>query len=136
MTAAAHRLQIARLGLTAGLEEHARASERDKRRLSIDIRPKLYERPPIAAEIFEPLIAAWEAQREKSGALGVVRSSALIEDLEDASFAGQFESFLGLSSTDEMVTAVRACWAALWTTNARPTWKPMSSVPQGLRWRR
>ncbi len=48
-----------------------------------------------------------------------MRSSALIEDLEDASFAGQFESFLGLSSTDEMVTAVRACWAALRTTDTR-----------------
>ncbi|HKI15670.1 MAG TPA: PEP/pyruvate-binding domain-containing protein [Roseiarcus sp.] len=118
LTAAAYRLQIARLGLTAGLEEYARASERDKRRLSIDIRLKLYE-GPIAAEILEPLFAAWEAQREKSGAPGVVRSSALIEDLEDASFAGQFESFLGLSSTDEMVTAVRACWAALRTTDTR-----------------
>src|SRR5262249_34840898 len=36
-----------------------------------------------------------------------------------ATFAGQFESFLGLASEEDFLTAVRACWAALWTTNAR-----------------
>jgi pyruvate,water dikinase len=48
-----------------------------------------------------------------------VRSSALIEDRADANFAGQFESFLGLTDETEFLTAVRACWAALWTGNAR-----------------
>jgi pyruvate,water dikinase len=48
-----------------------------------------------------------------------VRSSALIEDRAGANFAGQFESFLGLDSEQDLLTAVRACWAALWTTNAR-----------------
>ena len=51
--------------------------------------------------------------------LGVVRSSALIEDRKGANFAGQFESFLGLSDETEFLTAVRACWAALWTSHAR-----------------
>src|SRR5262249_8474317 len=50
---------------------------------------------------------------------GVVRSSALIEDRAGANFAGQFESFLGLRDEPELLTAVRACWAALWTTHAR-----------------
>ena len=49
----------------------------------------------------------------------MVRSSALIEDRADANFAGQFESFLGLTDETEFLTAVRACWAALWTSNAR-----------------
>ena len=48
-----------------------------------------------------------------------VRSSALIEDRADANFAGQFESFLGIDNEAEFLTVVRACWAALWTTNAR-----------------
>ena len=50
---------------------------------------------------------------------GAVRSSALIEDRKGANFAGQFESFLGINDETEFLTAVRACWAALWTTNAR-----------------
>ena len=48
-----------------------------------------------------------------------MRSSSLIEDRKGASFAGQFESFLGITDETEFLTAVRACWAALWTTNAR-----------------
>ena len=48
-----------------------------------------------------------------------MRSSALIEDRAGANFAGQFESFLGIAERGAFLTAVRACWAALWTTNAR-----------------
>ena len=59
------------------------------------------------------------AALREQGPLGVVRSSALIEDRAGANFAGQFESFLGLDSEADFLTAVRACWAALWTTNAR-----------------
>ena len=64
-------------------------------------------------------MAAWRAQRTASGQPGAVRSSALIEDREDANFAGQFESFLGVTDEAEFLTVVRACWAALWTSNAR-----------------
>ena len=56
---------------------------------------------------------------QASGKPGAVRSSALIEDRKGANFAGQFESFLGIDDETEFLTAVRACWAALWTTNAR-----------------
>ena len=56
---------------------------------------------------------------EKAGAPAAVRSSALIEDRKGANFAGQFESFLGIDSDAAFLTAVRACWAALWSTNAR-----------------
>ena len=90
----------------------------EQRRLSVEIRLKLYEEP-IAPEILEPLLAAWRAQRAASGQPGAVRSSALIEDREDANFAGQFESFLGVTDEAEFLTVVRACWAALWTSNAR-----------------
>ena len=49
----------------------------------------------------------------------MVRSSALVEDRAGATFAGQFESFLGLDNEADFLTSVRACWAALWSTNAR-----------------
>ena len=90
----------------------------EQRRLSVEIRLGLYEQP-IAPAIREPLLAAWRAQRAESGPPGAVRSSALIEDRKGASFAGQFESFLGIDDEAAFLTAVRACWAALWTTNAR-----------------
>jgi pyruvate,water dikinase len=61
---------------------------------------------------------AWRAVMEVPGTRCVVRSSALVEDRFGASFAGQFESFLGLETEEDFYTAVRACWAALWSTRA------------------
>jgi pyruvate,water dikinase len=117
LTAAAYRHQIATLGLADAVRDYAAADLGTSRRLSIEIRLGLYEQP-IASEICDPLLAAWAAQRQQS-ARGVVRSSALIEDRAGANFAGQFESFLGLETETDFLTAVRACWAALWTTMAR-----------------
>ena len=54
----------------------------------------------------------------ETGALTVVRSSALVEDRFGSSFAGQFESFLGLETEADFITAVRSCWGALWATRA------------------
>jgi pyruvate,water dikinase len=118
LTAEAYRVQAAHLGLEESFRRYGQAFPPEARRLSVDIRLKLYEQP-IVPEIREPLLAAWRAQRQESGTPGVVRSSALIEDRAGANFAGQFESFLGLTDDVEFLTAVRACWAALWTTNAR-----------------
>ncbi|MFL5092696.1 MAG: PEP/pyruvate-binding domain-containing protein [Xanthobacteraceae bacterium] len=117
LTADAYRRQCAELELEPLLSRFGAATSPEARRLSVEIRLRLYQQP-IAAEILAPLLAAWRAQREDS-ALGVVRSSALVEDRAGANFAGQFESFLGLDNEADMLTAVRACWAALWTTNAR-----------------
>ncbi|MFL6937466.1 MAG: PEP/pyruvate-binding domain-containing protein [Xanthobacteraceae bacterium] len=117
LTADAYRRQCAELELEPLLSRFGAATSPEARRLSVEIRLRLYQQP-IAAEILAPLLAAWRGQREDS-ALGVVRSSALVEDRAGANFAGQFESFLGLDNEADMLTAVRACWAALWTTNAR-----------------
>jgi pyruvate,water dikinase len=118
LTAAAYRRQCAELGLDQALRRFATAAPPEARRISVEVRLKLYQEP-IAPAILTPLLAAWREQREQAGALGVVRSSALIEDRAGANFAGQFESFLGLDNETDFLTAVRACWAALWTSNAR-----------------
>lgn len=47
-----------------------------------------------------------------------VRSSALAEDNEAASFAGQYETFLGIVGSDALLAAVRHCWASLWSERA------------------
>jgi len=118
LTAEAYRAQLASLGLDDLLRRFARADAVAQRRLSVEIRLALYEQP-IAAEIAAPLVAAWRAQGLAHEAAAAVRSSALVEDRKGASFAGQFESFLGIRDEAALATAVRACWAALWTTNAR-----------------
>ena len=47
-----------------------------------------------------------------------VRSSAAGEDSADASFAGAFDTFLGVSGIDAVLEAIRACWASLFSTRA------------------
>lgn len=47
-----------------------------------------------------------------------VRSSATAEDLPDASFAGQQETFLNISGERDLLTACRKCFASLFTDRA------------------
>ncbi len=114
LTAAAYRRQIAHLGLADVVRDYADADPLLQRRLAVEIRLKLYQ-GDLAQELSAEILAAWRDQPKPLA----VRSSALIEDRADTSFAGQFESFLGISDETELLTALRACWAALWTTNAR-----------------
>ena len=57
----------------------------------------------------------------RGGGAGVrvaVRSSAWGEDSAAASFAGVFESYLGVSGAERVTEAVRACWASLFDARA------------------
>ncbi|MBN1485298.1 MAG: phosphoenolpyruvate synthase, partial [Chloroflexia bacterium] len=47
-----------------------------------------------------------------------VRSSATAEDLPEASFAGQQETFLNVQGAAAVLEAVKRCWASLWTGRA------------------
>jgi len=44
-----------------------------------------------------------------------VRSSGTAEDLEGASFAGQYDTYLDVRGGDALLDAVRRCWASMWT---------------------
>lgn len=47
-----------------------------------------------------------------------VRSSAVEEDSENYSYAGQFDSFLFIPSADEAVDVVKKCWASLYSARS------------------
>ena len=47
-----------------------------------------------------------------------VRSSATAEDLPEASFAGQQDTFLNVSGTEAVLEAAKKCWSSLWTARA------------------
>jgi len=114
ITANAYRRQIAHLGIAELVRDYGGADQPTQRRLAVEIRLKLYQ-SELAPDLSHEVLAAWRAESKPAA----VRSSALIEDRVDANFAGQFESFLGLRDETEFLTALRACWAALWTTTAR-----------------
>jgi pyruvate,water dikinase len=50
--------------------------------------------------------------------LVAVRSSATAEDLPDASFAGEKESFLDIKGESNLIQAVRSAWGSLWGARA------------------
>lgn len=117
LTAAAYHAQIAALGLEATAREVFSAEDAPARRAALKMRMTLMEQP-VAPGIQAPLLSAWHKLIGPGGKPGVVRSSALVEDRNGSSFAGQFESFLGLDNETDFLTAVRACWAALWAPRA------------------
>jgi pyruvate,water dikinase len=56
---------------------------------------------------------------EQLGAAAVaVRSSAVEEDGDRASFAGQHDTFLGVRGADAVAASVRECWASFFTDRA------------------
>ncbi|MDE2008129.1 MAG: phosphoenolpyruvate synthase, partial [Rhodospirillales bacterium] len=58
-------------------------------------------------------------EREYGASVAVaVRSSATAEDLPDASFAGQHESFLNVAGTEMVIAACRRCFASIFTDRA------------------
>ncbi len=60
----------------------------------------------------------------------VVRSSGLYEDSAAASFAGVYESFLGIVSSDQLWRAVRQCWCAAWAPLALEYTRRMGLEPR------
>ncbi len=71
---------------------------------------------PFPEEIARPLLDAWRALGTEHGY--AVRSSATLEDLPDASFAGQQDTYLNVRGERELLERVRACWASLFTERA------------------
>jgi pyruvate,water dikinase len=118
LDAEAYRLQIRALGLEASARGAFSTDDSPRaRRYALDMKLGLMDKP-IAPEIEAQLLQTWRGLVAESGTPIVVRSSALVEDRHGSSFAGQFESFLDLDNETDFLTAVRACWTALWSTRA------------------
>jgi len=47
-----------------------------------------------------------------------IRSSAIAEDLPEASFAGQYETYLNVRGTDSVLEHIKECFASLWSARA------------------
>src|SRR5712692_4704006 len=115
--ARAYRVQLAELHLEATARGVFSADDHPSaRRHALELKLGLMQ-GAVAPEVLEPLLTAW-LEIAGAGRPGVVRSSALVEDRAQSSFAGQFQSYLRLESEEDFLTAVRACWAALWSTRA------------------
>jgi pyruvate,water dikinase len=117
LTAHAYSRQLAQAGLSETARQIAGAEPPDARRLALQVRLGLTR---VALDpAVQAVLDAARSGRAIGGAVQLaVRSSALCEDAGRASFAGQFETFLGVADPADLVTAVRACWTSLWSTRA------------------
>ena len=73
------------------------------------------------AELAEAIRAGYDELCRRSGRSEIdvaVRSSATAEDLPDASFAGQQETYLNIRGGDALLAACRRCYASLFTDRA------------------
>ena len=73
---------------------------------------------PLPAELERQVRSAFEALDGGAGASFAVRSSATAEDLPDASFAGQQETFLNIRGIDNVIEAIRHVFASLYNDRA------------------
>ncbi len=79
----------------------------------------IFEKCEIPSDLKKDIISSYHKLfgNNKEGFVAV-RSSATAEDLPDASFAGQQETYLNVHGEDDLFDKVRKCWSSLFTARA------------------
>ena len=135
LDAAAYRHQVTSLGL----DETARGvfgsdDPHQARQHALSMKLGLLDQP-IDPVVLEPLLASWRDSSNRTGAFTVVRSSALVEDRFGSSFAGQFESYLGLEGGDPSSLPPSGRAGPRSGPRARcATWPATISIPRTRPW--
>jgi len=124
ITAYAYQLTIEKAGLWGfmrqqleGLDTHD-VTELQKRGAAIR---EAIEKVQLPAELEKAIAEYYEKLGEKLGEKDpdcAIRSSATAEDLPDASFAGQQETYLNIRGPDNVIEATKKCMASLFTNRA------------------
>ncbi len=111
-------------GLVDEVNELLRSIDHDDFAANIETSNKIraaIEAIEVPESVVEALTTAYAALCDHCGVEDVpvaVRSSATAEDLPDASFAGQQDTFLWVTGIDDVITKVRRCWSSLFTDRA------------------
>jgi len=82
---------------------------------------ELIEKTPMPKDIENAIRVAYKdlnKRLELKDTFVAVRSSATAEDLPDASFAGQQETYLNVKGADDLIDKMRKCWSSLFTPRA------------------
>lgn len=72
----------------------------------------LFKSTPMSKSISEKILQEY---KNFEGSAVAVRSSAVGEDSEESSAAGQNATFLGVSGEEDLLKAVQECWASAYT---------------------
>jgi pyruvate,water dikinase len=125
VTVEAYRRHCAESGLDGRIEQALAGlgtdpSEQEVEQASAAIRD-LFTATAMSAALEAEIVAAYEELSDRCVEVNpptAVRSSATGEDAADASFAGIFDTYLGISGVARVLDAVRACWGSLFTGRA------------------
>lgn len=122
VTAQAFRDFINRSGISGKLFEALKVDVNDQSQLlkAEAEAKKLIMGARVPKDIEQAIRSRYEelSKREGKEVFVAVRSSATAEDLPDASFAGQQETYLNMRGADQVFEAVRKCWASLYGARA------------------
>ncbi|MEI6104995.1 MAG: phosphoenolpyruvate synthase [Methanothrix sp.] len=122
VTAQAFRDFINRAGIAKKLFEALKVDVNQESELhrAEETAKKLIMDAKVPDDIEKAIKSRYEelCKREGEQVFVAVRSSATAEDLPDASFAGQQETFLNMRGAEDVFNAVRKCWASLYGARA------------------
>jgi pyruvate,water dikinase len=102
--------RVARIQASLDLDDHAVVADASARIAA------MIAEAPMPPDIDEAIRTAYGRLGEGSDsgrAAVAIRSSGANEDLEGASFAGQYDTYLWIAGADQVVAHVRRCWASL-----------------------
>jgi len=116
---------IDKSGLRDKIEKILREVEKGKpeeyERVSREIR-KLIEETPMPRDVENEIRSAYRELcrrfNNQDDLAVAVRSSAAAEDLPDASFAGQQDTYLNVIGEEDVINKVKKCWSSLFTPRA------------------
>jgi len=125
LTAEAYRLFLRKNGLDKKIADSLKTLRDSNdtvalQKVGAEIR-KIINSAPVPKELEKLITDAYQelSAREKvKNPFVAIRSSATAEDLPDASFAGQQESYLNVTGASQVVEKVRECYASLFTDRA------------------
>src|SRR5579864_2206433 len=119
VSVAAYREHVAHNNLVSDLERLVAdcTTYEAQLRASEQIR-ELFEASTPAPAVEDEVRRAYEALCDDPTMPVAVRSSATAEDMADASFAGQQETYLWIMGADEVLRHVLRCWSSLFTPQA------------------
>jgi pyruvate,water dikinase len=124
--------------LAAQVNAELRAIDHDDVRANVATSKRiraLIEAEPMTDEVVEAITASYRALCEFCGVENLpvaVRSSATAEDLPDASFAGQQDTFLWVHGADAVLRKVKECWSSLFTDRAMAYRHQMGYLHQSI----
>jgi len=118
VTTEAYQLMLDQHGLGKEIERHLSGLDSDNS-FKLDEAAQIIRQRIGSHPIPAPVEAAIRAAFKDLGDHPVaVRSSATAEDMPDASFAGQQDTYLWIKGIDQVLDKVRDCWASLYTARA------------------